>query len=219
MPHREVAGFGDSSVDRYDGEIAYVDAQIGKIVEALRATGALDDTIIAITSDHGEGFGEHGARFHGNSLYNELVRVPFVVIVPDGQAQRFDTPVSTLDIGATLLDLVGIDRPAGQNGVSLARSVLDGVPPSDRVVLAELVADSKNKRNLRAAFYRHRKLIWDLDANAFELYLLDRDPKERINAIGKDSKAMVEMRAHLAHASDRELSLLPSDRQATRTIP
>ena len=79
----------------YDGEIAYVDAMVGKLVEALRARKVLDDTLIVVTSDHGEHFGEHHMLEHKFSLYEPLLHVPLIVRAPGRVAAhlRIRTPV------------------------------------------------------------------------------------------------------------------------------
>ena len=114
---------GKTELDRYDGGIAYEDSIIGSIVERLRARGDLERTILVVTSDHGEQFGEHGLDSHGNSLYLPLLHVPLMVYAP-GRApagQRVRSLVSLRDLAATLVDVAG--APAGAlPGSSLARA-------------------------------------------------------------------------------------------------
>src|SRR5690606_33387522 len=120
--------------------------------------------------------------------------------------------VSVIDIGPTLLDLVGLTRPAGQSGRSLAPALGTGELP-ERMVLAELIADRNITRNLRAGFLGEWKIIWDLDADAYELYSLADDPGDSRDRRGRDREVFERLRRELHRQTDRELSLLPIDRE------
>lgn len=113
---------GRSPVDRYDGSIAWLDATIGRIVSDLRARGELDGTLLIVTSDHGEKFGEHGEFAHSGGLYLPVVHVPLLVRFPPRFAPGTRRPdlVSLADIPATILDVAGA-ADAGLPGQSLAR--------------------------------------------------------------------------------------------------
>jgi arylsulfatase A-like enzyme len=211
--------FGTREIDRYDSEIAYIDARIGEILAALREAGMSESTVIAVVADHGDEFYEHGNHFHGKSLYNEVVRVPLILHVPGAPPRVVAEPVSVVDVAATLLDLVGLDRPAGQNGRSLAAAVRGEGPAPDRTVLAELIADRNITRNLVAAFHGTWKLIWDLDANTYELYSLVDDPGDTRDLAGDRPDVTAEMRRRLDEAVDRELTLLPTDKHAGKPRP
>jgi arylsulfatase A-like enzyme len=106
-------------MDAYDGGIAYEDDQLGRLLRELDRRGLLRNTLVVVTSDHGEAFGVHGLLDHGNALYFPLIHVPLVLAwpghVPAGV--RVARPVSTKDIGATILGLLG--RPAELPGESL----------------------------------------------------------------------------------------------------
>jgi arylsulfatase A-like enzyme len=213
-PYKQLPGapdFGSRAIDRYDSEIAFVDAQVARVFDAVRAAGIEDTTIVAITADHGDEFHEHGSQYHALTTYNEVVRVPLVVAYPGAPARRIAPPVSMMDVGPTLLDLVGLATPAGANGRSLAPSVRDGAAPPDRVVLAEVIADRNVHRSLKAAFYGTWKIIWDLDANTYELYSLTGDPGDTTDARGAHPDVFADMKARLHEAIDRELTLLPDD--------
>ena len=104
----------------YRGEVAYVDAQIGRLVEGLRTLGVLDATAIVFTADHGEGLGDHGELQHGRTLFEELVRVPLVVRAPGIPAgRRLEGTVQLEDLAPTLLELLALDEPEGLDGRSL----------------------------------------------------------------------------------------------------
>jgi len=97
-----------AELDAYDGTIGYLDSQLGALFDDLAALGALDDTLVAITADHGEQFGEHGLHGHGNSLYLPLLHVPLVFVWPRKlpAAVRVHAPVTLRDVAATLAALV-----------------------------------------------------------------------------------------------------------------
>ena len=112
----------ESDRDRYDAAIAYLDSELDRLLSALEARGALERTIVVITSDHGELFGEHKLHGHANAMYLPLLRVPLVFLAPSRipAGVRVENPVSLRDVPATLLDLAGGGEPGGLPGVSLA---------------------------------------------------------------------------------------------------
>lgn len=135
-------------IDQYDEEIVWHDENLGRFLDALRAAGRLDDAVVAITSDHGEGFGEHGVWGHNASLFEEVVRVPllFWSSEPWNQPRRHRVPVSLMDVAPTLLDLAGAPPASTFDGDSLvpwlrgetsetARTVHMQNPPSGEVGL------------------------------------------------------------------------------------
>src|SRR5262249_10757010 len=101
--------YGTSEEDLYDGEISYTDRYVGKLLEFLARTPAGQKTIIVVTSDHGDGFMEHGFINHGMALYRELLHVPLLVYVPELAPRRVAGVVSGLDAFPTIADLAGID--------------------------------------------------------------------------------------------------------------
>lgn len=112
---------GATRLDRYDGAIAYIDSVIGSVIAELEHHGELDRTIVIVTSDHGEMFGEHGLQEHGKWLYRPVLHVPLVVRYPrrlDGDMRRAEL-VSLRDLPATILDLVGTKDTGGIEGESL----------------------------------------------------------------------------------------------------
>jgi arylsulfatase A-like enzyme len=108
--------------DSYDNCLAYLDERLGELLEELRLRGVLDQTLVIVTADHGEGFGEHGLFDHGESLYRSEVRVPLLIVLPAGR--RFTgsvpQPVSLLDVPATIVDVVGTAERSPFAGHSLA---------------------------------------------------------------------------------------------------
>ena len=139
----------------YDGAIASIDQEIGRLLDELRRRGVLDDTIVIVTSDHGEQFGEHGLNGHGNSLYLPLLRVPLVIRYPPRVAGsiRADEPVTLRDLAATVIDLAGLSGQIRVPGSSLA-AYWDGRPEtvSGSAILAELVGGIRPAKHWPAFF-------------------------------------------------------------------
>jgi len=108
-------------VDRYDEEIAGFDADLGDLLQSLKDRGLYDSTLIVLLSDHGEGFFEHEAWRHGNSLYQELIHVPLIVRLPGGECSGdvVESVCSQMDILPTLLDLLGLETWPQLQGSSL----------------------------------------------------------------------------------------------------
>lgn len=120
----------------YDGEIAWTDAHIAQLVANLEKRGLPQDAIVAYTADHGDELQEHGGFDHGHTLYEELVRVPLVLRLPERRAARIGTPVSLIDLAPTLLEVLGLPVPATFRGDSLL-AVARGSPRRERYLFAE----------------------------------------------------------------------------------
>jgi arylsulfatase A-like enzyme len=200
VPHPGERSFGDDEEALYDGEIYFTDKQIGRLLEFLGHSELGAQTVIVITSDHGDGFNEHGFINHGMTLYFELLRVPLIVYVPDLEARRVAGPVSPLDILPTIADLASIDiSDLSIEGQSLVPQLFYGRDSKDRVVFAE----TNWPVPLRAAVSNDYKLIFNLKANAYELYDLTHDPGEQNNVWDKDTAAGTRMKEVLDEWLDR----------------
>jgi len=144
-PHDPPAAFArfgggeGSPAERYAGEVLYMDSEIGRLLDAVDASGLDEKTVVLLTADHGEGFGEHGVLGHGHALFEELMRIPLVVWDAGAPARRrVDVPVSLVDVPPTILELAGIEVPPTSQGrslVALLRGTADEVP--ERPVFAE----------------------------------------------------------------------------------
>jgi len=120
--HLDTAAIRDLR-DAYDGSLAATDAAVGRLLDALRARGELDRTIVVVTSDHGEEFGGHGHMSHGNGLHMQALHVPLIIRWPDGGVPKqvvVPAPVSLRDLPATILELAGDTAAGAFPGVSLA---------------------------------------------------------------------------------------------------
>lgn len=130
----------DVLIDVYDGEIRHLDALIGDLLRELERRGMLDDTIVLVTSDHGEEFGDHGGHGHGHTLYGELLRVPLIVARTGAfpYTRRVDDMVGHVDVLPTLCELAGVPMPEGRPGRSLV-GLIEGRPEGGRrTILAEM---------------------------------------------------------------------------------
>ncbi len=105
--------------DLYGGEVAYVDAALGKLLASLEATGQVETTAVVFTGDHGQSLGEHGETTHGYFAYNATLWVPLIVAAPGLASARVDQDVCHIDIFPTACELLGILPPPGLQGVSL----------------------------------------------------------------------------------------------------
>src|SRR5262249_8680361 len=118
------------AADQYSGEIAYADATLGRFLDRLRSAGALDRTLIVVTSDHGESLGEHGERTHGLFAYDSTLRVPLILWSPPAIGPAVvETPARLVDVMPTVLDLVTGSTPSPLDGRSL-RPIVAGESPS-----------------------------------------------------------------------------------------
>jgi arylsulfatase A-like enzyme len=179
--------------EKYDGEVSFVDRYLGQVLDALDAAGLAKDTAVVIFSDHGEAFGEHkfgGERmyFHGQTLYDELLRVPLIVRVPGLSPRTIDDPVMLMDLGPTLVDLVKAKRPPNFHGRSLLGALL-GEKLAPQPVYAELLPTPSWNHLWRAIIEGNLKLIHKLSENMTELYDLAQDPTEQKNLAGSDDRA------------------------------
>lgn len=205
-PYAAPAPFGNEFVSRpYDGEVAYVDHQIGRVLEALRARGTLDDSLIIAVADHGESLGEHGEDEHGVFLYESVMRVPLIIAGPSARTGHVVTEqVRVIDLVPTTLDLLGLPAVPGLDGESL-RTVLDG---GSRQTVPAAYAESYYPK-LHYGWSELRSLRADgwkvIDAPRPELFAITKDPREADNVF-EGQRALGERMVAEAARLDRELT-------------
>lgn len=166
--------FGRGPKGAYDGEVAFVDKQLGLIAAAVAKSPRAERFAWVVHGSHGEGFGEHGEKGHGTDLYEEMIHVPLVIALPGAKAGRYDaSAVSTLDLAPTLLALAGAPSE-GVSGVSLLPYArLDPAAPRRPAVLSrgpkrvslidwplKLIVIERKKQN--------RNFLFDLSADPHE---------------------------------------------------
>lgn len=196
VAHPDVVDYGTSEPDLYDAELRWTDQQIGRLLDELQRLPSAADTVIVITSDHGDSMGEHTVPVgtHGTALYRELLHVPMIVYVPGNPARTIAGATSNLDITPTLAELAGIDvRDLAFEGKSLVSAIFYGVEDRERIVFAETNAPTPQ----RAAISEAWKLIYSLHANLDEFYDLKRDPWEHNNLAPSRPAAFAVMKSAL----------------------
>lgn len=184
-------------INAYDSEIAHADHYVGKIVEKLKEEGLYDEVILVITSDHGEEFNEHDYYFHGHTLYNTAIQVPKIVRVPGWYPVEIEEPVSVIDIGPTLLDLLGLSVPADFEGRPLTDALLGRANLERRPIFSELLPYTALDEHQRAVVYGDMKLIVDFNLGLEEFYDLGDDPMEETNLIDSRQEDAAKLRQML----------------------
>jgi arylsulfatase A-like enzyme len=177
--HREF-DFGKKAIDRYDSEIAHDDAEIGALLELLAQRGRADQTITAVSADHGEEFREHGGEFHRLRLYRELIHVPLLLHIPGVEPARVATPVEILGLTPALCELVGLEGPCDDyDAVSLLRTLHH---PGQALGAVSEVYRRGLGTTLRSLYTERWHLLLDLERDSVELYdvSLDRDEQHDV---------------------------------------
>ena len=182
MPHRAII---ERLRNLYYLALQQVDDQIGRLLKSLTHAGHLEKTFIVVTSDHGEGFFEHGVFGHAYlHLYNEILHVPLIIYAPgETSGQIIHTPVQLMDLPPTFLDLAGIEAPEAMLGQSLVQLLKNQSFEKRPYLISEAVGS----RLVWAAVTAERyKLIWaPAEPNNYELYDLVEDPDEQVNLRGR----------------------------------
>jgi arylsulfatase A-like enzyme len=182
-----------AEIDAYDGTIASLDHHVGGLFDELRQRGLLENTLVLITSDHGEEFGEHGLFEHGDSLYLPALHVPLLLLFPGRvpAGRRVGAPVSLRDLSATVLDLVGLKPWLPGNSLGRRWRKSDGVGgPEAEVILSEVsFAPNKpdwvpvSKGDMKSLFAGRYHYIRNGDGRE-ELYDVTDDPLEQQDLAG-----------------------------------
>ena len=198
-PRRELAP-NDLAYARalYDGEVAFVDSWFGRFQEELRALGLADRTLIALVSDHGEEFQEHGSVLH-EKLYATVTHVPLLIhspLAPPGQVIR--TEVQDIDVMPTLLELAGVPVPGGVQGRSLAGAVMGHGEPPPRPALAASPFWGRQRAIATGGLH----LILTLDRPRAELFAYRRDPGEQLELSGSRRPDLARLLAALHRGFD-----------------
>jgi arylsulfatase A-like enzyme len=171
-------------ISLYDGEVAYTDDAMERFIAWLKEKKLLENTILIVTADHGEGFMEHDTWGHHYNVFGEEIDVPLLFRIPgpDGPYRgAFDAPVSLVDIFPTVLDILGMTVPREIDGISLWPAMKSSDPSilSDRPVFSELIL---NKQDHAAIFLEDWKLIRTQPPGRsvkWLLYDLKKDPNEQ----------------------------------------
>ena len=194
-PYEPPAAFAASAASPYDGEIAFVDSQIARLLHRVGEGRSTLPTLVLVTADHGESLGEHGEDTHGIFIYDSTLRVPWIVAgvgVPEGRV--VDTIARGIDVAPTLLDYAGLGLP-GMEGRSL-RPAIDGKTLADAPAYAESMHPQLQYgwAPLHAWRTKHFKLI---EAPRPELYDLEADGGETRDRSKEDPLRLDAMRGRL----------------------
>ncbi len=192
----------------YDGEIAYMDSQLGRLLSALQKSEQYGNTMIVAVGDHGEALGQHGEPTHGIFLYNPTVRVPLIVKFPEGghAGGRVAPNVSLVDIFPTVLERAGLDVPDGIQGRSLLPLLSNEriVPGASRTIYLETLMPEQTFGWHRLEGMVHENLKY-IGAPLPELYDIAADPGESDNLVEHDTAAAERAASRLANLQ-RELA-------------
>jgi arylsulfatase A-like enzyme/cytochrome c-type biogenesis protein CcmH/NrfG len=194
---------GQGPARLYDGEIAFADQQVGRLVSWLGEAGLSGRTIVVVAGDHGEGLGSHGEGTHGFFLYDYAVHVPLIVATPFDELRgvRVDDQVSLVDVFPTVLDLAGIDRAAPVHGRSLVASMLRREPQQEVAAYSESMTPGLQfgwsaLRSMRSGRYKF------IEAPRPELYDLQADPGEARNIVADRPAIAAGMGRELARLTE-----------------
>jgi hypothetical protein len=186
------AGEQETPFEGYLAGLGLVDQQFARLLEYIEANGQKDRVLLLVGADHGEAFGEHGMKYHGKNVYEELIRIPLMVYAPAIRPGRVTEPVTLLDLAPTVLDLFGVSTPGSFMSESLV-PLLEGKGQR----LRRPIAVDAGRRKQAFYFEDGIKVIFDLPAQTVELYDLLRDPQELVNLVDDPTR---DLTAHIAAA-------------------
>ncbi len=187
---------GDESLmQKYDYEVAVEDKLIGELLDHLDSTGLAKNTTVIVMSDHGEAFGTHsfgGQRqfFHGMTLYNEVLHVPFLIRVPGAKPRDVPEVVQLIDLAPTIANLFGANAPASWQGRSLVPA-LEGQALTPMPSFAEMPSSKSWPHEARSMISADGQyhVFHRISDSRWEVYDLAKDAEERTNILSSDPKA------------------------------
>jgi len=189
-----------SEYEAYLGEVTFADRHLGRLIRAIGELGLEKRTVLIVTSDHGEAFGEHGLRQHNKPLYEVMVHVPLLIRLPGVTPRALDAHVSMMDIGPTVLDLLGLSTPGNFMGESLVPLLAGEPPPPHRPIFMERPTD------MALLFADGIKVLLRTRPDSEEIYDLRRDPAEE-----------TDLRESMGSEGDRRVALTRAYHAAHRT--
>ena len=188
--------FGTTVLDLYDEEILYTDRQIAHLISWLRSSKLNSSTYIILHSDHGEGFGRHGYKRHGQHLYNDQVHVPLIINGPGLEPRQIETPVGLIDLNPTIREMAGIPLDKSLQGVSLIPYVVETEPPPHPPVFIEMLKDPTHS-DRRVMVSWPYKLQFGITFSEYSLYDLSVDPQEEKNLVKTRPRVFRKLQAEL----------------------
>jgi len=204
-------------ISQYDAAIAFVDHHAGELIRTLRRHGAYDNTLIIITADHGEAFGDKGFIGHGNSVYQDAIHIPLLIKLPrQTSGEVRNEPVALTDLYATVLDAASCRSPHEHFGISLQRPA-----PATRIVTSEGFTSRRGPlRAIRAAVGSEYKLI--IEAQTPHLFDIRNDPNEEHDLAAKAPASVLaplqSAIAAVAHLTPHNRTGKPLDPETIRRL-
>ncbi|MCA9591907.1 MAG: sulfatase [Myxococcales bacterium] len=193
IKHEEDPDYGDKRRDLYDNEVHFTDRWVGDLVDWVDKQPFGKNTVVIITADHGEGFGERGQYRHAYQLWESLIRVPLFIRVPGAEPRRIEVSRSAIDLAPTMADLMGLPNDPPFRGKSLVPEVY-GAKAEPRPVISDLPrCDLMDRR--RALIDGDYALIAFGDDNNFMLFDVVKDFKEENDLAAKEPEKLKEMKA------------------------
>jgi hypothetical protein len=179
-PHAPYDGEGETAIERYQSEVARVDTQLGRLLDALNERGELENSLLVVTADHGEEFGEHGGATHGLTLYEESIRVPFFVRAPRAAVVgAYEIPISLMGLPRFLAEAAGVSIPTNFAPGESWRERW-------RAPLLVLQRGNPTTQTWDAVLrWGNKKFAFANDVAAVQLYDLATDPGESHNLAGE----------------------------------
>lgn len=197
----------------YDGEIAFADSQVGRLLDWLDRQGLKENTVVVVVGDHGEGLGSHGEDEHGYYIYDYAVLVPLIFRLPGSTGLRIPAQVRTVDIFPTLLDLVTGEKTRDIQGESLLALMEGQKEDSPRYAYSESMAT--NLQYGWSALYSLRTNQYKLiEAPRSELYELSQDPGESKNRLDDLRRVARQLRTELQEIRDDAAKQEPEAEEA-----
>lgn len=179
-------------LDRFHNALAYVDTQVGRLVDGLAAAGQLERTALLVVADHGEAFYEHGLPTHGTAMHEEQLRVPMLALLPGESPRRVREPVSTLDLLPSLYHWLGLPRRPELQGD-------DGIfEPDYRGARRPLFFSIQGMTREDGVVFDGWKLLANHDRREAALYDLGADPFELVSLTAREPERVRALHAHLA---------------------
>ncbi len=185
----------------YDEEVAFVDQEIGRFLRALEGRGLTGSALIIITADHGEELFDHESFGHGHSMYEELLRVPLLILGKGVSAGRAAVPVSIMDVTPTVLDALELPVPDAIEGVSLWPTAHEGTPPAARLIFCERMEAPPERKAVVQWPY---KLSSESNGASATLYDLSKDPRESKEIAAEHPKLKSLLQQRLEMRFDRD---------------
>jgi choline-sulfatase len=212
QPYRATGADRALAPSSYDAEIAVLDRSVGRVLDELKKLGALDDTLVIVTADHGESLGEHGEKTHGVFIYDATVRVPLLLrsprLLPPGKV--YNGAVRSVDLVPTILAALGLPGGDATQGTNLLPALRGDVPPPQLPQYSESLLSEVGFGMAPLYGVRLGGLKW-LRAPKPEVYDLARDPHELKNLYPAEARRGASL--------DRELAAILDDSRRRALAP